>query len=33
MARPPAPYTRLPGGGLRRVAFGLSATRCRLWVG
>jgi hypothetical protein len=33
MARTPNPYQKLAGRGLRRVAFGLSATRCRLWLG
>ena len=32
MARPPNPYTKLPGRGLRKTAFALSATRCRLWL-
>jgi len=33
MARTPNPYTKLGGRGIRRVAFGVSATRCRLWLG
>ncbi|MEI9894525.1 MAG: hypothetical protein WDN28_11720 [Chthoniobacter sp.] len=33
MARPPNPYTKLAGRGLRRIAFGISATRCQLWLG
>lgn len=32
MARPPNPYTRLPGRGLRKSAFAVTATRCRLWL-
>jgi hypothetical protein len=33
MARAENSYTKLAGQGLRRTAFGLSATRCRLWLG
>jgi hypothetical protein len=33
MARAENPYTKLPGRGLRRTAFGVTATRCRLWLG
>jgi hypothetical protein len=32
MARLPNPYTKLGGRGLRRVAFGVTATRCQLWL-
>ncbi len=32
MAAAPAPYTKLPGRGLRRAVFAISATRCRLWL-
>lgn len=32
MARPPNPYTKLPGRGLRKSTFAVSATRCRLWL-
>ena len=32
MARPPNPYTKLPGRGLRKTTFAVSATRCRLWL-
>jgi hypothetical protein len=33
MARAANPYTKLARRGLRRVAFGLTATRCQLWLG
>jgi hypothetical protein len=32
MAAAPASYTKLPGRGLRRAVFAVSATRCRLWL-
>ncbi|MDR3401798.1 MAG: hypothetical protein P4L99_04790 [Chthoniobacter sp.] len=32
MARPPNPYKKLGGRGIRRVAFGVTATRCQLWL-
>lgn len=32
MATTARPYTKLPGHGLR-YAFGVTATRCRLWLG
>ncbi len=28
----PAPYTKLPGRGLRRAILAVTATRCRLWL-
>jgi len=33
MARAAKLYTKLAGRGLRRTAFGLTATRCQLWLG
>jgi hypothetical protein len=33
MAEASANYTKLPGRGLRRATFAISATRCRLWLG
>jgi hypothetical protein len=33
MARTPNPYTKLGGRGWRRLAFGLSGSRCQLWLG
>jgi hypothetical protein len=32
MATAAAPYTKLPGRGLRRAIFAVTATRCRLWL-
>lgn len=32
MATPASPYAKLPGRGLRRAVFAISATRCRLWL-
>jgi energy-converting hydrogenase Eha subunit C len=32
MADTPTTYTKLPGRGLRRSVFAISATRCRLWL-
>ena len=32
MAAEPISYTRLPGRGLRKAVFAVTATRCRLWL-